>query len=182
MEISNSQKSWGNWACANMCTRLSFLCPCTRAWVQGYCLNRPAPKTLMQVETRIQSLNLWTKQIVTLLEHPIQVYRMSNHSRRLSSMKGVGGGMVLTQHTFKHTLQVTPSQYDGVNLIKFMATLNWKQLPVTLFPSHGVLTVCERASAPWSSVLPPGLSPLHINLGGVRNTKPTRPYQNDSAF
>jgi len=70
---------------------------------------------------------------------------MSNHSRRLSSMKGVGGGMVLTQHTFKHTLQVTPSQYDGVNLIKFMATLNWKQLPVTLFPSHGVLlSVRER--------------------------------------
>ena len=87
---------------------------------------------------------------------------MSNNSRRLSSMKGVGGGMVLTQHTFKHTLQVTPSQYNGVNLIKFMATLNWKQLPVTLFPSYGVLTVCERASAPWSSVLPPGLSPLHI--------------------
>ena len=65
---------------AQTCTRLSFLCPCTRAWVQGYWLNRPAPKTLMQAETRIQSLNLWTKQIVTLLEHPIQVYRMSNHS------------------------------------------------------------------------------------------------------
>ena len=49
---------------------------------------------------------------------------MSNGLSRLPTMKGVGGGMVLTQYTFKHTLQVTPSQYNGVNLIIFMATLN----------------------------------------------------------
>ena len=34
-KFPNSQKSWENWACATVCTRLLFLYPHTRAWEWG---------------------------------------------------------------------------------------------------------------------------------------------------
>ena len=35
-KFPNSQKSWGNWACANSVYQAFFLCPRMRAWERGY--------------------------------------------------------------------------------------------------------------------------------------------------